>query len=91
MWENDGFVDSMSLASAMNVYLHVPRHQLNDPERKIKDVNRKGQWSRGASLIKLAQSDDIPYMISLMRQLCGRCLAPSILKPALLPSFILRA
>ena len=69
MWEGKDFVDLKPLASSINIYLHIPYAQLNDPKRRAEDVSQKGRHSGGESMIKITRPDDIPYAIYLIRQL----------------------
>jgi uncharacterized protein with ParB-like and HNH nuclease domain/predicted transport protein len=62
------FVDVVPQAKQLRLSLNMPFHELHDPEGLAKDVTNLGRWGNGDIEVGLSQSDDLPYVMGLVRQ-----------------------
>ena len=65
---NKGFAGIVILRSKLKAYLSIDISQLQDPLRKARDVKKIGHYSHGDTEIVLSERDEIPYVLSLIRQ-----------------------
>jgi predicted transport protein len=62
------FVDVVPQASRLRLSLNMPFHELNDPRGIAKDVTGLGRWDNGDVEIGVTSSDELPYVLGLIRQ-----------------------
>jgi len=62
------FVDIVPQAKALRLSLNMEFHEVNDPKGICKDVSNVGHWGNGDVEIKVESIDEIPYIMSLIRQ-----------------------
>ncbi len=62
------FVDVVPQASRLRLSLNMPFHELNDPRGIAKDVTGLGRWGNGDVEIGLTESNELPYVLGLIRQ-----------------------
>lgn len=62
------FVDVVPQASRLRLSLNMPFHELYDPKGLARDITNIGRWGNGDVEIGVANSDDLPYAMSLIRQ-----------------------
>jgi predicted transport protein len=48
--------------------LNMPFRELRDPESRARDVTNVGYWGRGDVEVSLSSFDELPYVLSLIRQ-----------------------
>ena len=64
----NNFVEVSFFKSSLKLYLSINNNQLNDPKRIARDVSKIGHWGTGNYEIILKDSDNIGYVLSLIRQ-----------------------
>ncbi|WMT53776.1 DUF5655 domain-containing protein [Ferroplasma acidiphilum] len=52
----------------LKIWLNLKIEQLNDPKRIVRDVSNLGHWASGSSEITLKDTDDLDYIIDLIKQ-----------------------
>jgi len=62
------FVDVVPQAKRLRLSLNIPFSNIIDPKGMCKDVTGIGRWGNGDVEIGLADIQDIPYVMSLIRQ-----------------------
>ncbi len=62
------FVDVVPQAKRLRLSLNMPFHELHDPKGLAKDVTDLGRWGNGDVEVGLGKSDDLPYVMGLVRQ-----------------------
>ena len=62
------FVDVVPQAKRLRLSLNMPFHEIDDPKGMCKDVSNIGRWGNGDVEIGLASKDELPYVMSLIRQ-----------------------
>ena len=62
------FLDVVPQAKRLRLSLNMPFHEIDDPKGLCKDVSNIGRWGNGDVEIGLASKDDLPYVMSLIRQ-----------------------
>lgn len=62
------FVDIVPQKSRLRLSLNLHFHELSDPRGIAKDVTDLGRWGNGDAEVDLSRSDDIPYVMGLVRQ-----------------------
>lgn len=62
------FVDVVPQARPLRLSLNMRFHELHDPKGLAKDVTNLGRWGNGDVEVGLSKSDDLPYVMGLVRQ-----------------------
>ena len=62
------FVDIVPQAKRLRLSLNMPFHELDDPKGLCKDVSNLGRWGNGDVEIGFSELNDLPYIMSLIRQ-----------------------
>lgn len=62
------FVDVVPQKSRLRLSLNMAFHELHDPKQLAKDVTNLGRWGNGDVEIGLSSTDDLPYVMGLVRQ-----------------------
>jgi predicted transport protein len=62
------FVDVVPQAKRLILSVNIQFHELHDPKGLAKDVTNLGRWGNGDVEVGLSKSDDLPYVIGLVRQ-----------------------
>ena len=62
------FVDIVPQKSRLRLSLNMHFHELSDPREIAKDVTNLGRWGNGDVEVSLNRSEDIPYVMGLVRQ-----------------------
>lgn len=62
------FVDVVPQAKRLQLSLNMEFHELHDPRGLAKDVTNLGRWGNGNVEIGLSSTDEMPYIIGLVRQ-----------------------
>ncbi len=62
------FVDVIPHKNRLRLVLNMRFHELNDPKQIGKDVANIGRWGNGDVEVAFDDSDQIPYVMSLVRQ-----------------------
>lgn len=62
------FLDVVPQAKRLRLSLNMPFHEIDDPKGLCKDVSNIGRWGNGDVEIGLASKDELPYVMSLIRQ-----------------------
>ena len=62
------FVDVVPQAKRLRLSLNMPFHEIDDPKGLCKDVSGLGRWGNGDVEVGLAATDDLPYVMGLIRQ-----------------------
>ena len=62
------FVDIVVRKSDLTLYLNMEKGKLNDPQNVARDVSNVGHWGNGDYEVKVKDSTDMGYILSLIRQ-----------------------
>lgn len=62
------FVDIVPQAKGLRLALNMPFPEISDPRSLCKDVKGLGRWGNGDVEVFLAAEDEVPYIMSLVRQ-----------------------
>jgi uncharacterized protein with ParB-like and HNH nuclease domain/predicted transport protein len=62
------FVDIVPQAKRLRLSLNMPFHELHDPKGMAKDVTNLGRWGNGDAEVGLSKSEQLPYVMGLVRQ-----------------------
>jgi uncharacterized protein with ParB-like and HNH nuclease domain/predicted transport protein len=62
------FVDVVPQAKRLRLSLNMPFAEIDDPHEKCKDVSGLGRWGNGDVEISLSSLEELPYIMSLVRQ-----------------------
>jgi len=62
------FVDIVPQAKRLRLSLNMPFSEINDPKKICKDVTNLGRWGNGDVEVGLSKLEEIPYIMSLVRQ-----------------------
>lgn len=62
------FVDIVVRKSDLTLYLNMEKGKLNDPQNVTRDVSNVGHWGNGDYEVKVKDSTDMGYILSLIRQ-----------------------
>lgn len=62
------FVDIVPLANSLRIYLNMPFQNIHDPRKICRDVSHIGTWGNGEIELRLISEEEIPYVMSLVRQ-----------------------
>lgn len=62
------FVDVVPQAKRLQLSLNMEFHELHDPRGLGKDVTNLGRWGNGNVEIGFSSTDEMPYVIGLVRQ-----------------------
>ena len=65
---NNIFCDIILQNSGLKIYVNLKSGDLQDQKKVARDVSNVGHWGNGSYEIKLADLDDIDYIISLLKQ-----------------------
>jgi predicted transport protein len=66
------FVDVVPQAKALRLTLNMRFPDIYDPRGICVDVAHRGRWGNGDVEVKLSSPNDIPYIMSLIRQSFGK-------------------
>jgi predicted transport protein len=64
----NNFVEISFFKSSLKLYLNINNNQLIDPKGITRDVSKVGHWGTGNYEVIMKDSDNIGYVISLIRQ-----------------------
>lgn len=62
------FVDVVPQAKRLRLSINMAFAEINDPKGLCKDVTNLGRWGNGDVEVSLQSLDDLPYVMSLVRQ-----------------------
>lgn len=62
------FVDVVPLKASLCFFLNINFDEVDDPRGLCRDVTNVGRWGTGNVEVRLRQAEDIPYILSLVRQ-----------------------
>ena len=62
------FVDIVPQKSRLRLSLNMQFHELHDPKGLAKDVTSLGRWGNGDVEVGFGNSDELPYVMGLVRQ-----------------------
>ena len=62
------FVDVVAQKSCLRLSLNLHFYELHDPRSLAKDVTNLGRWGNGDVEVILSTSDELPYVMGLVRQ-----------------------
>lgn len=62
------FVDVVPQANQLRLSLNMPFPEINDPKGICKDVSNVGRWGNGDVEVRLSSTDELPYVMGLIRQ-----------------------
>ena len=62
------FVDVVAQARRLRLSLNIKFSEIYDPKKLCRDVTTVGRWGNGDVEVGLASVDDLPYVMSLVRQ-----------------------
>ena len=62
------FVDVIPQAKRLRLILNMEFHEIYDPRELARDITNLGQWGNGDVELGLSSSDELPYVMGLVRQ-----------------------
>ena len=62
------FVDIVPQVKKLRLSLNMAFSEINDPKGLCKDVSDVGRWGNGDVEVNLSTLDQLPYVMSLVRQ-----------------------
>lgn len=62
------FVDITPMAKSLYLTLNMSFEKIRDPRNKCRNVSKVGRWGNGEVEVSIKNHDDIPYVMSLIRQ-----------------------
>jgi len=62
------FTDIVPLSKSLRISLNMPFPEINDPRGICRDVKGLGRWGNGDVEVILSSMDQVPYVMSLVRQ-----------------------
>ncbi len=62
------FVDIEAQAKRLRLTLNLKFHEINDPKGLCKDISHLGRWGNGDVEIGLGSFEELPYVMSMVRQ-----------------------
>ena len=62
------FIDVIPLKSRLRIMFNMRFHELHDPKQIGRDVTNLGRWGNGDVEVDFNDSDQMPYIMSLVRQ-----------------------
>jgi predicted transport protein len=65
---NNIFCDIVLQGKGLKIYLNLKSGELQDQKNIARDVSNVGHWGNGAYEIKLADLEDVDYVLSLLKQ-----------------------
>lgn len=66
--ENSIFCDVVTLAKGLKIYLNLKSGDLRDEKNLARDVSNVGHWGNGSYEIKMKDTEDLEYILSLIKQ-----------------------
>ncbi|MBD2700869.1 hypothetical protein IC229_09480 [Spirosoma sp. BT702] len=66
--ENNIFCDIVLQGKGLKIYLNLKIGNLQDQKQIARDVSNVGHWGNGSYEIKMSDTDDIDYIVSLLKQ-----------------------
>lgn len=66
--ENNIFCDIVLQGKGLKIYLNLKSGDLQDQKKIARDVSNVGHWGNGSYEIKIADIEDIDYVLSLLKQ-----------------------
>lgn len=61
-------IDIHPQRKALKVWINMRIGELEDPKQLARDVSNTGHWGNGDYEIRITSDNDLPYIISLIRQ-----------------------
>lgn len=62
------FCDVVFQGRSLKIFLNLKSDELDDPKGLARDVSNVGHWGNGAYELKISDSEDIEYILSLVKQ-----------------------
>ncbi|MDC1067713.1 DUF5655 domain-containing protein [Candidatus Kapabacteria bacterium] len=66
--EDNIFLDVVILAKSLKMYLNLKSGELQDEKELARDVSNVGHWGNGSYEIKMNDTENIEYILSLIKQ-----------------------
>ena len=66
--EDNIFCDIVILAKSLKIYLNLKSGELQDEKELARDVSNVGHWGNGSYEIKMNDSENLEYILSLVKQ-----------------------
>lgn len=66
--DGNTFCDVVILGKSLKVTLNLKSNELDDPKGIARDVSNVGHWGNGAYEIKITETDELEYIMSLIKQ-----------------------
>lgn len=66
--ENNIFCDVVILAKSLKIYLNIKSGDLRDEKNLARDVSNVGHWGNGSYEIKMKDTENLEYTLSLIKQ-----------------------
>lgn len=66
--EDNIFLDIVILAKSLKMYLNLKSGELQDEKELARDVSNVGHWGNGSYEIKMNDTENIEYILSLIKQ-----------------------
>lgn len=65
---NDIFMDIVILTRGLKLYLNLKSGELEDQKGIARDVSNVGHWGNGSYEIKMNDTENLEYILSLIKQ-----------------------
>lgn len=62
------FTDMLLQQSKVKIYINLKKGKLDDPKKLARDISEVGHWGNGDYEVSLPNSDNIEYILSLVKQ-----------------------
>lgn len=65
---NNIFCDVVILSKSLKIYINLKSGDLLDEKRLARDVSNVGHWGNGSYEIKMSDTEEFEYILSLLKQ-----------------------
>lgn len=62
------FVDVTPQKTQLKLWINLPKGELDDPKKMARDVSEVGHWCNGDYQITLESSEQLDYLMTLIKQ-----------------------
>lgn len=66
--DGNTFCDIVIQGKGLKVFINLKSGELDDPKAISRDVSNVGHWGNGAYEIKVSETDELEYILSLLKQ-----------------------
>jgi predicted transport protein len=66
--KNKNIADIVILKKGLKLFINLSKGNLNDPKKLMRDVSNTGHWGNGDYELIVKNTDDLEYLMSLIKQ-----------------------